>query len=218
MVQITTLFVLEWLLSYTYLSWLWSLSQSVRAPQVGCSTKYTMYRLSINSCFIKVTWHKDSLYLLSDKSGICLNVTGVWLLYPAAVWLNDTVLSCRTSLSAQMFMWHTLPFLLLIRFVSFDSQHQHTPTQPHKNLNLSIFNQLEIIGYLTCLQKLGWRHQGCKKWKKQGLFLYCIFTFRCLCFVFNFLTLFSLFSSLVGKFMITQVDQISWKHLINGLF
>lgn len=43
----------------------------------------------------------------------------------------------------------------LIQFVSFDSLHRHTPTQPHKILNESVFIQLEVIGYLNCFQQLG---------------------------------------------------------------
>lgn len=63
-------------------------------------------------------------------------------------------------------------------FVSFNAQHQHPPTQPHRTLNLSVFSRLEISFLNRNFSDETTR--VVKKWrgeKKQVLFLYCIFTF-----------------------------------------
>lgn len=80
----------------------------------------------------------------------------------------------------------------------------NTHTQPHKNLNLSFFNQLEIIGYLNSLQQGRRRLQGCKKQgENKASFCTVFLHFFVFMFCFTFLNLFSLFSSLVGS---------SWLH------
>lgn len=74
---------------------------------------------------------------------------------------------------------------------------QHTHAQPHKNPNLSVFNQLEMI-YLnrsqtTRMKKTRVVRSGKNKASFCTVFLH--FVVLMLCFI--FLTLFSLFSSLV---------------------
>lgn len=97
--------------------------------------------------------------------------------------------------------------------------HTYTATKDWTN-QFSKGSNFFFIFWVIVFGNFEWGNQGCKKWKKQGLCLFVCFvcfSFLKTTFCCYFFPLLDFFSFLLPgwKLMITHVDQISWKHLIN---